>query len=121
MESRVARIEAALGIGPDASDQPPLMVAIVGAAAMVFEVSADAIRGAARDQTTVRARFAAIWTIRAMRPDMSLRHISTALGRRDHVTVLHALRRVEELRDEDETFRAALDRVKRMATERCGK
>lgn len=118
LESRVARIEAALGIDPGTPDEPPLMAAIVGAAALVFEVSADAIRGGARDQGTIRARFAAIWTIRAMRPDLSLRQISSAVGRRDHNTILHALKRAREWRDQDEGFRSAVDRVHRIAVER---
>lgn len=120
LESRVARIEAALGIDPAAPEQTPLMAAIVSAAALVFEVPADAIRGTARDNRTVRARFAAIWTIRDLRPDLSLRQISTAVGRRDHNTILYALRRAAEWRDQDDLFRRDADRVRTIVTNTQG-
>lgn len=116
LESRVARIEAALGIDTSRPDEPPLMAVIVGAAAAVFEVPADAIRGTARDKRTVRARFAAIWTIRDLQPDLSLRQISAAVGRRDHNTILYALRRAAEWRDQDAMFRRDADRVRLIAT-----
>ncbi|KQM23148.1 hypothetical protein ASE73_02675 [Sphingomonas sp. Leaf24] len=115
LERRVARIEAALGLDPAATDAPPLIATIVATTAATFDVSADRIRGVARDRDTVRARFAAIWTIRHLNPNLSLRQIAEALGRRDHNSILHALARAKAWRRDDAAFRVNLDRVARIA------
>lgn len=56
------------------------------------------LKGPRRGVPVVRARMEAIYAVRTQRPDMSLPAIGRWFGGRDHTTVLHSVRKMEEKR-----------------------
>ena len=66
---------------------------------------ASALRG---DVPTSHCRFAIAWTLRKGL-GFSYQRIADKLRRKNHTTIIHALRRAEEMRDKDREFRALTD------------
>lgn len=63
---------------------------------------AGAITGKSRTKIVVAARFAAIMAVQAAHPHLSLPQIGRLFGKRDHTTILNALRRMNANRDANE-------------------
>lgn len=63
-----------------------------------------------RTAAVVKARMIACWIMRNYTP-LSLPQIGTKLGGRDHTTVLHSVRRVEEMRSESALYRSFVDEI----------
>ena len=72
---------------------------IIGEAAEVFGMSVDDLRGHSRTRALVQARQSAMYVCRSLTEE-SLPAIGRAFGQRDHTTVLHAVRKVEQLMTE---------------------
>ena len=96
-------------------ERPRHYVEILDAVAAAFDVEAGEIQGKSQKWRFVHPRFAAVRLIRE-RTRWSTPQIGKKLGR-DHSTVIHALRRAEELYAHDAAWRekydaalAALDR-----------
>jgi chromosomal replication initiator protein len=90
---------------------------IIREASRVFGVRRSDIVGACREDHVCRARFGAMWSIRkGLR--YSLNRTGRLFGNRDHTTVLHAERRAEAMRDENESFRKATDDLMGLAKDR---
>ena len=78
-------------------------------------VSVMDIRSARRDAASTRARMICCWLARRHTP-LSLPAIGRRLGGRDHSTVRHAIRRIEEIMAHDESAaRLARRREARLA------
>jgi chromosomal replication initiation ATPase DnaA len=75
----------------DASHKPQNILTRISAE---YGVSTDDITGPSREAAVVMARYAAIHAIRGANPRFSLIRIGQWVGRRDHTTVLHALRKI---------------------------
>ena len=73
-------------------------------------VSLEALRSPARNAPVVRARQVAMYLTREM-TDLSLPATAAAFNRRDHTTVIHALRRVEAARTEDPALNRTLEEL----------
>lgn len=69
---------------------------IVRMTATEYGLLADDIFGPRRFRPLVEARHKAIWRVCVACPKLSLAQIAELFGNRDHTTVLHAYRRVEE-------------------------
>ncbi|MGH9179327.1 MAG: chromosomal replication initiator protein DnaA [Acidimicrobiales bacterium] len=69
---------------------------VIDEAAAVFCVEADELRGYSRSRGLVLARQAAMYVCRQLTDD-SLPAIGRAFGGRDHTTVLHGVRKIEQL------------------------
>ncbi|MFP5377559.1 MAG: chromosomal replication initiator protein DnaA [Acidimicrobiia bacterium] len=78
---------------------------IIDEAASVFGVSVEALRGHSRTRSLVQARQSAMYVCRSL-TDESLPAIGRAFGDRDHTTVLHAVRKIEQLMAERATVYA---------------
>ncbi|MGH9151672.1 MAG: chromosomal replication initiator protein DnaA, partial [Acidimicrobiales bacterium] len=72
---------------------------IIEEAAAVFGVGVEALRGQSRSRSLVLARQSAMYVCRSL-TDESLPAIGRAFGDRDHTTVLHAVRKIEQLMTE---------------------
>lgn len=77
-------------------------------------VSAAELISARRAEILIRPRFTLIWLMRQVSP-MSLPQIGRLVGNRDHTTVMHALRRVDDWRRKDEVMRDITDRMQVIA------
>jgi chromosomal replication initiation ATPase DnaA len=83
---------------------------IVDFSATAFSVAQTTIFGPTRALRVCRARFAVMW-IAHQAFGFSSVVIGRAIGNRDHSTVLHAFRRVEQWREEDAEYREVTDRL----------
>lgn len=61
-----------------------------------FHITEDDLMGPKRDQTTARARQIAMYLCKQMMPEMPFAQIGKHFGDRDHSTVLHSCKKVEE-------------------------
>ncbi|MBD3833823.1 MAG: hypothetical protein IE910_10815 [Brevundimonas sp.] len=62
-------------------------------------------------RSLARPRQIAMYAIRQLCPHMSLPHIGRLLGGRDHTTVLHGVRKIEDLMHTDDRIARAVDEV----------
>lgn len=77
--------------------------------AIAFDVRLDRlVRPGKRSREVTLGRWALAWTARQT-TGKSLSVIARYSGFRDHTSALHAVRRAEALRQEDESFRAVTD------------
>ena len=72
---------------------------IIDEAAEVFGMSVDDLCGYSRTRALVQARQSAMYVCRSLTEE-SLPAIGRAFGQRDHTTVLHAVRKIEQLMTE---------------------
>lgn len=79
-----------------AAAHPVTCERVIDEAAAVFAVEVDDLRGYNRSRGLVLARQAAMYVCRQV-TDESLPAIGRAFGGRDHTTVLHAVRKIEQL------------------------
>lgn len=78
-----------------------------------FNVSKADILSSRRTATVVRPRQIAMYLSKTLTP-RSLPEIGRRFGGRDHTTVLHAVRKIESLTNEDSTLAGEIDLLKRM-------
>ncbi|MEM9365285.1 MAG: helix-turn-helix domain-containing protein [Planctomycetota bacterium] len=83
---------------------------ITTAVARQLGVKSSEMRSGTRRQNIVRARALAMWLSRRL-TGQSLTQIGDAFGGRDHSTVLHAIRKIDESIDHDTTLRHAADQI----------
>lgn len=76
-----------------------------------FNLSVDAISTRSRKMEVVQARQVAMYFSK-MLTKSSLATIGMHIGRRDHATVLHACKKVEDLMDTDKHFRKEVEEIK---------
>ncbi len=74
----------------------------------VWGVSGDALASGERSRVVTVPRQVAMFLIRELL-DTPLKQIGRVFGGRDHSTVIHSIRKVEERLDSDEGFRAQVD------------
>lgn len=86
------------------------VASIVAAAAARFQMPRRVILGADRSRPAARARYAVFYVARTGLGKSST-EIGRAVGGRDHTTVLHGLKRAEQMRASDAEFRAATDEL----------
>jgi chromosomal replication initiator protein len=96
---------------PAAAAQRRKLTDIVEATARAFGLSADELRARNRRPGVAFPRQIAMFLAREL-TDHSLPDIGRELGGRNHTTVLHALRRVEESLVADTTARNAVDKLR---------
>ena len=78
-----------------------------------FNVSKHDMLSARRTRTIVRPRQIAMYLAKTMTP-RSFPEIGKRFGGRDHTTVLHAVRKVEELRAADDSLAQEIEMLRRM-------
>ncbi len=71
--------------------------AVVEFVAMRFDVSPDDLIGPRRNKKPTRARQFAMFAMKTLCPHLSYPAIGRVLGGRDHTTILHGCRKIEEL------------------------
>ncbi len=81
-----------------------------------YNVSRQDILSSRRTATVVRPRQIAMYLSKALTP-RSYPEIGRRFGGRDHTTVLHAVRKIEELADKDSALASEIDLLKRMLQE----
>lgn len=80
-----------------------------------FGVAHRAITSGGRTKQLALARQVAMYLLRASM-SLSLKEIGNLFGNKDHTTVMHAIKRVGELRVNDPQFAARLEKLCRMTT-----
>ena len=78
-----------------------------------FNVTKADLLSARRTRTVVRPRQIAMYLAKTLTP-RSLPEIGRRFGNRDHTTVLHAVRKIEEMATADRGFADEIDMLKRM-------
>ena len=78
-----------------------------------FSIDQRAIKGRGRSRNVVLPRQVAMYLLRE-ETDASLVEIGAFLGGRDHTTVMHAVKKVEELRTSDQSFAEDVELLRRM-------
>ncbi|MDK9696140.1 MAG: chromosomal replication initiator protein DnaA [Siculibacillus sp.] len=78
-----------------------------------FNVTKADLLSARRTRTVVRPRQIAMYLAKALTP-RSLPEIGRRFGNRDHTTVLHAVRKIEEMANADRGFADEIEMLKRM-------
>ena len=91
-------------------EEPVSHSRIIQACADDFGVSLQEITDGGRTKQLALARQVAMYLLRSSL-SLSLKEIGGLFADRDHTTVMHAIRRVGELRAEDPAFAARLDRL----------
>jgi hypothetical protein len=95
--------------GPPPGMPPALAIrTIQRAVCQHFGVSLADLMSSSRIQKVVLPRHIAIWLSRRLTPH-SLPAIGRHFGHRDHTTILHAVSRIEQLRQPDAAVQARLD------------
>ncbi len=83
---------------------------IIKACAEHFGVTVKEITNGGRTKQLALARQVAMYVLRATL-SLSLKEIGALFGNKDHTTVMHAIRRVGDLRTKDPAFAARLDKL----------
>lgn len=87
-----------------------LLPSLIERAASAYCVRPTDVRSARRNTAAVRARWAVAWA--AFRgTGYSYPRIARELGGRDHTTIMHGVKRADELRAQDPVFRALTDEL----------
>ena len=73
-------------------------------ACRVFNVTVEELLGPSCARRIAYARFALAWAMRKHDPSRSFQAIGATLGGRDHATILHAIKRAEELARDDADY-----------------
>lgn len=76
------------------------------------------MRSDRRSRDIARPRQIAMWLVRRFCPHLSLPAIGRVFGGRDHTTVIHAIGKIDALRENDPDFRAQIEAILAEATER---
>ena len=90
----------------------PALAAIAAAVAKQFGVKLSLLRGPSRRRAVVVARDAAIYLAREL-SQTSFVEIGRYFGGRDHTTVLHGYRKLQELLGDDAALKQAVDTVEK--------
>ena len=80
--------------------------------AEIFGVPPHALMGRGRRRPLVDYRHIAMWTLHECFPAMSYPMIGRLFGGRDHSTVIHGVRKVNDKRGRDEQFRQLTDEIR---------
>lgn len=91
------------------------LFAIAGAVSQVFVIPRSAISGHGREYDVVQARFASAYLMKHMRPDVTLERIGALLGRRDHTTVINAIRQGAKLVQLNAAFASLVEDAREIA------
>lgn len=94
---------------------PVNLFAIAGAVSQVFVIPRSAISGQGREYDVVQARFASAYLMKHMRPDVTLERIGALLGRRDHTTVINAIRQGAKLVKLNQAFASLVEDAREIA------
>lgn len=76
-----------------------------------FDLSPLELVGRSRVTVVIKPRFALCWLIKQVSPNLAAPRIAMLVGYEDHTSVLHALRRADELRGKDEGFAWSTDQL----------
>jgi chromosomal replication initiator protein len=104
---------ARTAIGARSSAAPPLSIAIpdiISTVARFYNLKPSELRGKRRHQTVALARQACMYLARRL-TSHSLEEIGDHLGGRDHSTVLHAQRVIQERRESNTVLDATLSEI----------
>lgn len=114
LRAKVARLEALVSNNPILSASGGVSVrAIAKACAIYFEIPLEEFLGHKRIQGSVQARHVGYYLARCL-TDKSLPIIGHAMGGRDHTTILHGFRKVEEQLKTDEDLVRAVETIRAM-------
>jgi hypothetical protein len=95
-----------------------LFDAVTSEAARLSGLTLADLRGEDTSRAVSRARQRAMWAIRTLRPDVSTIRVGHYF-RRDHTTVMHACRKIDDLRYEDDFERALCSALLDTLRPRC--
>lgn len=91
---------------------------IINATAARFNISPDALQAKKRTQDIALCRQVAMYLAREL-TDLSLPKIGEEFGGRDHTTVIHAYRKIEQQLVKDHEFKMKIEMIKNDILSRC--
>ncbi len=90
---------------PTTIAKPSLTVGyVMHEVAKAYGLDIWAMKSPRRASAVALPRMVAMWMVARLLPAYSLPMIGREFGNRDHTTVMHAIKRIEELADRDPTF-----------------
>jgi chromosomal replication initiator protein len=98
-------------------DRRPTLPEIISLVARHYGVQQRLLKSNSRKQRLVRARATAIYLAREL-SDASYEQIGRALGGRDHTTIMHSFRKVQEERQHDFAMQETLEDLRRILLSR---
>lgn len=96
-------------------DRRPSLVRIAEETCKVFDITMDDLRGLSRRRSSAHPRFAFMRVARE-KTRASLPTIGRFLSGRDHTTIMHGDRAAKRLMEENEEYRAKVQRVSRLSS-----
>ena len=87
---------------------------IMNALCMFYDVESKYIFGKKRDRPYARPRQVLCYIAKNHIPDITLKEIGQFLGNRDHSTVIHSVRSVENEMSYNQNFAAEINQIKEM-------
>lgn len=111
LELALRRVRDGASVATDFADKPPRrrVADCLEVVAVRCQVSVRDLISARRSQYCARPRHLVMWLARQV-TTASLPSIGNLIGVRHHTTVMHGIRRVEQLREADPEFKALCDR-----------
>ncbi|BAE49256.1 helix-turn-helix domain-containing protein [Paramagnetospirillum magneticum] len=89
---------------------PRLSIAFVQhQVAKAFGIDPRMMTSSQRAKKLARPRQVAMWIVARIMPSLSMPQIGRAFGNRDHTTVIHGVRKIEEMRGNDPAFAELVD------------
>jgi chromosomal replication initiator protein len=107
MDNAIRAIDDLIQTDPGISPTPNYIIQKVSE---FYNIDEKAILGSSQQADVSLARHVAMYLIRNL-TDMSLQRIGRELFKKDHTTVLSALRKIDKRKDEDEAFVADIDHI----------
>ena len=98
-----------------ATREPVTLKQIVAVAARYYSLTQAALLSSARRKSLVHARRVIVYLARLL-TDLSYAQIGQGLGRRDHSTIMHAQRSIQDLVATDATTQRDLEELRRILT-----
>jgi chromosomal replication initiator protein len=83
---------------------------IIGSLHKYYSYNLETLRSTTRNKQVVHARHVAMYCMKKM-TDKSLQEIAHYLNRKDHSTVIHAIKQIQETAEIDAKFAAELDKI----------
>lgn len=91
--------------------KPAPMRVVLDVVSEATGISVADLRGDQRVASIIRPRQIACWIMR-QETTRSLPQIGRAMGGRDHTTILNAIRRIDQIRERDESFAVLVDDIR---------
>ena len=82
----------------------------------VFKLDKDELKGESQSNQITLARHTAMYLCKQLMPDIPMICIASAFGRKDHSTVIYAVKKIAKLLERDHSFKQKLENISKKIT-----